>query len=61
MQLVEVSHTLESEFSKMIVQLTDSDTKPKHKPLFAISFFLSLSFIMQAQSHILTFLSPFYF
>ena len=34
----------------------DSDTKPRHEPLFSISF----SFSRQAPSHIPTFLSPFY-
>ena len=35
--------------------------QPRHKPLFTVSFILSLSFIMQAPSHITTFLSPFHF
>ena len=35
--------------------------QPRHKPLFTISFILSLSFIMQAPSHITTFLSQFHF
>ena len=55
--------TLESDCSKIIVQFikTDSDIQPRHEPLFSISFFLSLSFIMRAPSHKQTFLSPFHF
>ena len=38
-----------------VYKKTDSDTQPRHEPIFSVSFSFSRSFILQAQSHIPTF------